>query len=750
MFKNLIIFFTFISLFLNSTFIPAYGEIIKKIEINGNNRISNETIMMFSRISINDDLDQKDINDLLIKLYETNFFEDISLTLDNNILTIKIKENPIIEKIIFTGIKADKIKKAISKNLLLKSRSSFSNQLLKIDKNSIKESLKTLGYYFAQIEVLTENINDNRIIISYNVLLGEKSKIKKVSFIGNKIFKDKKLRRVIVSEESKFWKFISGKKYLNENTLNLDKRLLKNFYLDKGYYNVSINSSFAKLVDKNQFELIFNIDAKEKVFFDKINLDIPVDFNKENFKNLENLFSKIEGQPYSIKSVNNILDEIDLITTNEEYHSIKASVNETVKDNKINLDFVISETEKFFIERINIYGNNITRESVIRNQLLLDEGDPFNEILQAKSINNLKNLNYFKKVNSEIRDGKIENNKVIDIFIEEKATGEISAGAGVGTSGGTVAFAVKENNYLGKGIFVEANAALTEESIKGLLSIVNPNYGNTDKTIRFSVEATEIDRLSNYGYKNNKVGFSIGTDFEYLDDLSLGLSTSSYYEKIETDSTASARQKKQDGNYWDTFLRINFDFDKRNQKFQTSDGFRSRYYLDLPVISETNTLTNTYDYKIYKELYDQNISTASFLFKTANSLTNDDIKLSERLFVPSNRLRGFEKGKIGPLDGSDYIGGNFVSAINFTTTIPQVLENSQNLDFALFFDAANIWGVDYDSSLDNRYDNIRSSVGIGIDWFTFLGPLNFSFAVPLTKDHEDKTESFRFNLGTTF
>ena len=750
MFKNLIIFFTFISLFLNSTFIPAYGEIIKKIEINGNNRISNETIMMFSRISINDDLDQKDINDLLIKLYETNFFEDISLTLDNNILTIKIKENPIIEKIIFTGIKADKIKKAISKNLLLKSRSSFSNQLLKIDKNSIKESLKTLGYYFAQIEVLTENINDNRIIISYNVLLGEKSKIKKVSFIGNKIFKDKKLRRVIVSEESKFWKFISGKKYLNENTLNLDKRLLKNFYLDKGYYNVSINSSFAKLVDKNLFELIFNIDAKEKVFFDKINLDIPVDFNKENFKNLENLFSKIEGQPYSIKSVNNILDEIDLITTNEEYHSIKASVNETVKDNKINLDFVISETEKFFIERINIYGNNITRESVIRNQLLLDEGDPFNEILQAKSINNLKNLNYFKKVNSEIRDGKIENNKVIDIFIEEKATGEISAGAGVGTSGGTVAFAVKENNYLGKGIFVEANAALTEESIKGLLSIVNPNYGNTDKTIRFSVEATEIDRLSNYGYKNNKVGFSIGTDFEYLDDLSLGLSTSSYYEKIETDSTASARQKKQDGNYWDTFLRINFDFDKRNQKFQTSDGFRSRYYLDLPVISETNTLTNTYDYKIYKELYDQNISTASFLFKTANSLTNDDIKLSERLFVPSNRLRGFEKGKIGPLDGSDYIGGNFVSAINFTTTIPQVLENSQNLDFALFFDAANIWGVDYDSSLDNRYDNIRSSVGIGIDWFTFLGPLNFSFAVPLTKDHEDKTESFRFNLGTTF
>jgi len=750
MLRVLVIFITFTFIFLNIIINYAFSEIVKKIEIKGNERISNETILMFSSILENDDLNKKDINDLLIRLYETNFFEDVSLNLNNNILTINIKENPIIEKIIFKGIKADKIKKAISKNLLLKSRSSFSLQLLKKDRDNISNSLKSLGYYFAKIDVKSEYVTGNKVVVTYDISLGDKSRIKKITFIGNKIFKDKKLRSVIISEESKFWKFISGKKYLNENTLNLDKRLLKSFYLNKGFYNVSINSSFAKLVDKDQFELIFNIEANDKVFFDKINLNIPSDFNKDNFNDLENLFSKMEGRPYSIKSVNNILDEIDKITTNDEYHSIKATVEETILDNKINLNFIISETEKFFVERINIYGNNITRENVIRNQLLLDEGDPFNEILQAKSINNLKNLNYFKNVKSTIRDSKIENNKEIDIFVEEKATGEISAGAGFGTSGGTVAFAVKESNYLGKGIYVEANATVTEESINGSLNVTNPNYKNTDNSVKFSVEATEVDRLSNYGYKNNKIGFSIGTDFEYLDDLKLGLFTSSYYERIETDSTASTRQKSQEGNYWDTFLRINFDFDKRNQKFQTSDGFRSRYYLDLPVISETNTLTNTYDYKIYKELYDQNVSTASFFFKTANSLTNDDIKLSERLFVPSNRLRGFEKGKIGPLDGSDYIGGNFVSAINFTSTIPQILENSQNVDFALFFDAANIWGVDYDSSLDNRYDNIRSSIGIGLDWYTFMGPLNFSLAMPLTKDHEDKTETFRFNIGTSF
>ena len=727
----------------------SFSEIIKKIEISGNERISNETIEMFSAVSINENLDQNDINNLLKRLYETNFFDNVSVDLDKNILKIRIEESPIIEKIIFSGIKAKKTKKALTDNLLLKTRSSFNKSLLKKDKENISRTLKGLGYYFSNIEILSETVNDNRIILTYNITLGNKSKIKKISFIGNKVFKDKKLRNVIVSEEHKFWKFISGKKYLNESTLNLDKRLLKNFFLNKGYYNATINSSFAKLIDDNQFELIFNIDAKNKIYFNEINLIIPNDFNKENFLDLNNLFTQLKGKPYTINSVNKILDEIDMITTSEEYHSIKASVNETINENKINLDFEIEETEKYFVERINIYGNNITRENVIRNQLLLDEGDPYNEILQTKSINNLKNLNFFKKVKSVISEGSEENTKKIDIIIEEKATGEISAGAGVGTSGGTVAFSVKENNYLGKGVGVEANATLTGESIKGLLSITNPNFNNSDKSVNFSVQAIETDRLTLFGYKNNKVGFSIGTDFEYLDDFYLGISTSSFYEKIETVSTASAMQKKQEGNYWDTFLRINFDYDKRNQKFQTTDGFRSNYFINLPLISETNTLTNSFDYKMYADLFENNITSASFYFKSAKSINNDNIKLSERLFIPSARLRGFEKGKIGPKDGKDFIGGNFITAINFKSTVPQILENSENVDFALFLDIANVWGVDYDSSLDSS-DKVRSSLGIGIDWFTILGPLNFSLAAPLTKDINDKTESFRFNIGTTF
>ena len=204
-----------------------------------------------------------------------------------------------------------------------------------------------------------------------------------------------------------------------------------------------------------------------------------------------------------------------------------------------------------------------------------------------------------------------------------------------------------------------------------------------------------------------------------------------------------------DGNYWDTYTKIKIDYDKRNQKFKTSDGFRSLYNVDLPIISDTNTLTNSYSYKFFTELYEENITSASILLKSANSLTNDDIKLSERLFVPSSRLRGFETGKIGPKDGKDYIGGNFVTAVNFNTTIPQLFPTAENFEFLFFVDAANIWGVDYDSSLDKSND-IRSSVGLAVDWMTVVGPLNFSLAQPITKSSGDKLQSFRFNLGTTF
>ena len=738
--------FFFIFLFL--LIAGSKAEIIEKIDVSGNQRISIETIKMFSGVSVNDNVSEKDLNEILKKLYNTNFFDLVSIKIDNKKLFIKVKENPIIQNIIFEGIKSSTILEELKNNISLKSRSSFNNILLEKDKKKIKLFLNETGYYFSKIDIFIEELEDNKINLTYNISLGEKAKIRKISFIGDKIFKDKKLKGVILSEEYKPWKFLSGKKYLNESMIKYDERLLKNYYLNKGYYNVVINSSFAKMTDNESFELIFNIDANSKLFFGNLQIDLPNDFSKSNYEEVEKFFKKLENEPYSINRIEDIVEKIERITINEQYESIKANVNEKIVSNKININFKIEETEKFFVERVNILGNNITLESVIRNQIEIDEGDPFNQILYAKSLNNIKALNYFESVNGEILDGKEFNTKIININITEKATGEIFAGVGTGTDGSNFSFGVKENNYLGRGVKVDTNLNVSDERIKGKFIVSNPNYKNSDKNLDLAIEATSIDRVATSGYKSNVTGFTVGTKFEYLDDLRFGLSTKNNFEKISVDASGSAKQKKQDGNYFDSFIGLDFIYDKRNQRYQTSSGFLSNYSVNLPILSDTNTLTNIYNYKIFKELYENNISTFSLSFKGASSLSGDDIKLSERLYIPGRKLRGFESGKIGPKDGSDYIGGNYVSVINATTTIPKILENVQNVDMVLFADAANIWGVDYNSSLDN--DGIRSSVGLGLDWLTPVGPLTFSLATPITKEPTDIEETFRFNIGTSF
>ena len=741
----------FIQFILLSIFLifPSYSKNYEKIIIKGNDRISNETILVFSEIQDNIPLDENSINEILKKLYKSGFFKDVTVKIENNNLTIDVLENPIIQTVFIEGIKRKKTEESLYEILSLKNRSSYNSTLIKKDEAAILSFLKDDGYYFSKVTSSYQDLGDNKIDLLYQIELGEKSKISKISFIGDKKFKDSTLKNIIISEEYKFWKFLSGKKYLNENLINYDKRLLNNFYKNKGFFNVVIESSFANYLGNDEFEIIYNISSGNKFYFNEFNLNLPLDYDRANFQQLDNIFKKLKGENYSLNSIDKILKEIDKIVLNEQFEFLKSTVNESIEDNLINLTFDIDESEKFYVEKINILGNNVTREEVIRNNLLVDEGDAFNELLQTRTLNNLRGLNFFSKVESEILDIDNENKKIINITVEEKPTGEIMAGAGVGTGGGTFAFGVSENNFLGRGIEFASDISVSTESLKGIISMNNPNYKGSNRSLNTSLESTITDRLKNFGYKSNKTGFSVGSGFEFYDDLYWNTGVSSYVEKLETDSTASASMKKQEGSYFDTFFNHTFSYDKRDQRYKTSDGYISRFSQNIPLISESYTLTNTYDYKIYNEWLDENIFSIGFFGKTSNSLAGKDIKLSDRLYLPASKLRGFESGKVGPKDGADFIGGNYAASINIATSLSQILPNSQNTNFSVFFDAANVWGIDYSSSLSDE-SKIRSSVGIAVDFFTPVGPLNFSLTEPITKGKNDITESFRFNLGTTF
>tara|TARA_B100000787_G_scaffold34887_1_gene24224 strand:+ start:3435 stop:5669 length:2235 start_codon:yes stop_codon:yes gene_type:complete len=744
MFKNFFLLIYFLIIFL-----PVRAENINKIIINGNERISDETIKLFGGINIDKNYDAKYLNQIIIDLYDTNYFENISLDINDGTLEISVVENPIIQNLIFEGIKSKKITALLKEVTLSNEKRPYIESEIINDVNNINTQLKNIGYYFATVEPTVNKVGNNLVDLTFNIYLGNKARIKSIKFMGDKRFKDRKLRQVIISEEYQFWKFVSGKKYLNENLINTDKKLLNNYYKNNGYYDVKIQSSFAEFIGDDSFNLVFNIDSGDKFYFNDLLISLPDDYDIINFSELTDLFLDLKGKAYSLNKIDKILKEIDNIAINEQYEFINATVNKNIIDgNKINFTFNITESDKVYVEKINIFGNNITRESVLRNNFIIDEGDPFNEILHTRSINNLKGTGFFKSVTSKTVKGSTDELKVINISVVERPTGEISAGAGVGTNGETIALGVSENNFLGKGIQFSTNLSLSSETVRGSFTVNNPNFNSTDKSLFVSAEVTETDKLKTNGYKTNKQGFTIGTGYEAFKDLTFRPSLSSYFEDLDTDTNASANMKKLQGSYFDTNFAYSLDLDKRNQKYQPTEGYRSVYNQSLPLINETNTFKNKYSFKTYNKLGDM-ITSAGFYINTSTSLSNNNLRLSDRLFLPSQYLRGFEVGKVGPKDGNDFIGGNYASSINLKTTLPKFLANLQNTDFSLFYDAANVWGVDYFKG-DNEGSKIRSSIGLTIDIFTPIGPLNFSFSEALTKADGDKTESFRFNLGTTF
>ena len=295
--------FIFKVLFLFFIITSTNANIVKNIKINGNNRISDETIILFGEIKKNKNYNKSELNIILKKLYQTDFFENVVISLDKETLIVNIVENPIIEEIEFSGVKNKTILKTLRNKIQLKEKNSFVKSKVKKDESILATILKKNGYYFSIIETSIKKNENNTVSLNYNIDLGDKAYIEKIKFIGDKKVKDRKLKRIIASEESKFWKFISNKKFLDEKRIQLDEKLLTNYYKNNGYYNVKVNSTSALVINQNKFELVFNIDAGEKYIFNNVVLNLPKNFDKKNFEDINDVLINLKNKTYSLNRI---------------------------------------------------------------------------------------------------------------------------------------------------------------------------------------------------------------------------------------------------------------------------------------------------------------------------------------------------------------------------------------------------------------------------------------------------------------
>lgn len=724
------------------------AEIVKDIKIDGNKRVSSETVKIYGKIELNKDYQEKDLNQILKNLYETNFFEDVKVSITNNVLSVNLKEYPTINQLIIIGEQSNKYKDQIKKVIDTKEKGSLIKSRLAKDIDLIESLYSSLGYNSAKAEAKLREIDKNNFDLLIEIDRGEKTKISKISFIGNNNIRSMRLKDVIASEEDKFWKVISKNTILSENLINLDIRLLSNYYRSIGFYDVKVNSNLAELSNTGEAKLVYSIDEGIRYRMKKISTKIDPVYDNKLFFPLNKTYQKYIGEYYSPFKIKKILEELDELIDNNNLQFVEHNVQEVIDGSSINIIFNVFEGEKTVVERINILGNKITNEDVIRGELILDEGDPFTKLNLEKSIAEIKARNIFRKVNYNVRDGSKDNLKIIDINVEEQPTGEISAGAGIGTSGGTFTLGIKESNWLGEGKTVGFDIQVDEESLAGTLRFTNPNYDFLGNSLNYSISSQGNDK-PDQGYENTVIGASLGTSFEQYRDLRASLGLSASYDDLRTFGSASSSLKKQSGEYTDLRANYGFSYDKRNRAFMPTSGSITSFNQSLPLYADKASISNTFSMSTYKSFNDNLVGAGKFYITSINGLGNDDVRLSKRKSLSTTRLRGFEKGKVGPVDGDDHIGGNYAAAINFESNLPNLLPEDYNTDISLFLDFGSVWGVDYDSTLDESTD-LRSSTGVAANWMSPIGPLSFVLSQNISKADTDKTQSFSFNIGTTF
>ena len=729
-------------------FFNLSAEVIQKIEVKGNDRISVETIRVYGDIVVGKDYSNFDVNEILKNLYDTNFFEDIKISLSNNVINIIVKEYSIINFIDLQGEKNKSIKKSVLEQLNLQIKESFIESRLSNDIGIIKKIYASIGFNFVNLEAKIEKFDNNRINLIYILDKGKKTNIAKINFLGDKKIKDKRLRDIIVSEEKKFWKILSKNTFLNKSNIELDTRLLINYYKSLGYYDVQVLSSNAEVSEENLTKLTYTINAGTRYRVNKIFTNVSDVLDKKIFSPLQKSYTKIIGKYYSPFTVKKLLDELDILIANNDLQFIEHSVNEIIEGDSIEIKINIFEGRKLLVEKINIIGNTVTDESVIRSELLLDEGDPFNKLKLDQSIARLKSRNIFGEVKHKINDGSKKDLKIIEFDVEEKPTGEISAGAGIGTTGGSFAFNVSENNWLGRGINLTTSINASKETFSGGLQVSNPNYNFSGNSLNYFVSNTSNNKPKS-GFKNNIMSTGIGTKFEQYKNVYLSPRLSLAYDDLKVNSTGSKSLKKQEGTFTDLGFGYDVVVDNRDRVYDPTDGYVTSFSQQIPVYADSPYLKNTIAFSKYKTLSPDAIGKFKFYASTINGMGDKDVRISKRETLPSSRLRGFDAGKVGPKDGEDYVGGNYAYASNFEIALPNFLPESTKTDVGLFLDVGNIWHVDYDTNILDS-NKIRSTVGINTSFLSPAGPMSFIFSQNLAKASTDVTESFNFRLGTTF
>ena len=726
-------------------------EFIKFIRVEGTQRVEEETVRayMIVREGMVDDVDMVDQS--VKTLFASGLFSDVTIRRSEGGLIVSVVENPIVNRVSFEGNGAIN-DETLTKEAELRPRQIYTRARVQDDVERFIEIYRQSGYFAARIEPKVVQMPQNRVDVIFEINEGPVTGIRSINFVGNKAFDDDRLREEIITSETRWWRFFASSDNYDPDRLNYDRQQLRRFYLSKGYADFRVVNSSAELTrDGDEFFVTFNIEEGELFTFAESGIRSTVE--TIDTETMQAAIDHAEGDRYDLRKIEDSEDALTKLLGEKgfAFADVRARTRRDRENNLIKVEYVIEEGPRVYVERININGNDRTHDEVLRREMRISEGDAFNRVLLERSRRNLRALGFFSSVEIEESPGSEPDKTIIDVYVVEQSTGELTFGVGYSSAESlTTEFSVAERNFLGRGQKLNLRVGVSDEVQRYSLGFTEPFFLDRRLAAGFSIFNTESD-YDNDAYVFSTTGLGAQLAFPLSEDGRLSLSVNLTEDELENNLFTRNINRSYDFSKYE--IGYYYSIDKRDDPIDPTEGWSLGFGQDLAgpagdvTFLRTSAIANYY-YEIAEGYVFHGRASAGFI----DDYDNGTVYYGDRFFRGGSSFRGFDRSGVGPRQISTgyAVGANRYLIGTTQVSLPLGIPKDVGLRANLFIDFGAVGDTDETQNDIEDEFAFRATSGLSISWKSPFGPVRFDFATALKKEDYDKAKSFRFSVGTRF
>ncbi len=736
----------------------AQGVVIRDIRVEGNQRVEPETVRSYLKFAPGDRYDPYLVDQSLKALFQTGLFSDVRIQRSGRIVIVRVVENPVVNRVAFEGNR-EVDDKTLRAEVQLKTRSVFTRARVQADVQRILDVYRRQGRFAAQVEPKIIELSHNRVNLVFEITEGVSTKVKSINFIGNRAFSDSQLRDVITTGETGWLSFLKSNDIYDPDRLNLDRELLRQFYLKNGYADSRIVSAVADLDRDGQgFFITFTIEEGELYTFG----DIRVETNLSSIDTaaLEADLLTKPGEVYNALYVDKSIEKLTLAVASQGYAfaRVRPRADRDPIARTVSITYVIEQGPRVYIERINIYGNTRTLDYVIRREFRLAEGDAYNRLLVERARKRLLALGFFKKVTVTRAPGSAPDRIILNVNVVEQATGELSFGAGYSTAEGVIGdISISERNLMGKGQFLRLKLGGSTRRFQIDLSFTEPRFLDRNLSAGFDVFHKQVDLASQSSFRSRKTGGGLRLGFPIAERTWMTTRYTFVVDQVyDVSPGASLAVAQAAGTSTVSSVGYTIAYDTRNHRRNPTRGYYATFSQDFAGLGgDVQYIRTVAEARAYFPLYEKVILVARLLGGYIEGWGGDDVRLIDLFYKGGETVRGFDRAGIGPRDAvtGDALGGKLFYAGTLEVRFPlPLIPEELGMGGAVFVDAGSlsnnpksVAGV---TVLDS--DAIRATAGVSLLWASPVGPLRADYAFILASEDYDRERRFRFGASTKF